>query len=247
MRLQLIVGLAMLSAVGCAHTVQYKLTDADQWQGPKIDKTLRVEMFRDQTTPVTQKTFVKDVYTYRTNCRDGYKNKEIADAVTQMVVTHLQASKLFKNVIDASSSQPADYELSATIAEYYGQGRVNKGAEEAEITGAALFSLAGVLVTMGATAREKTEIQASVDLQSITLRLASSTDVVWQSSINISTNFEAHFSEADEPVVFVHPDNCLKAAVTELIHQMAAALQTNTVSAVPSPPTDETQGSAAQK
>jgi hypothetical protein len=60
--------------------------------------------------------------------------------------------------------------------------------------------------------------------------------VVWHGSVNISTNFTAHFSEADAPRVFFHPDVCLKTAVTELIRQMAAAIQTNTVSAVPSPP-----------
>jgi hypothetical protein len=247
MKPRLIVGLAMLSCIGCAHTIQYKLSDDDQWQGAKIDKTLRVETFRDETSPVTQQTFVEDVYTYRTNYRDGYKNKEIADGVTQMVVKHLQASKLFKNVVDASSKQPADYELGATIAEYYGQGRVNKGAEGAELTGAALFSLAGALVTMGATAGEKTEIQARVNLQKITLRPASSTDVVWQTSISMSTNFSAHFSQADAPMVFFHPDRCLKTAVTELIRQMAAALQTNAVGAVPSPVAGEPPGPAAQK
>jgi hypothetical protein len=247
MRLQWIVGLMMLLCVGCAHTVQYKLTDADQWQGAKIDKTLRVDTFRDESSPVTQKTFVKDVYTYRTNYRDGYKNKEIAAGVTQMVVKHLQASRLFRNVIDASSNLPADYELSATITEYYGQGRVNKGAEGAELTGAALFGLAGALVTIGATSGQKTEIQADVDLQSIKLRPASSTDVVWQSSISISTNFGAHFSEADTPMVFFHPDHCLKIAVTELIRQMATALQTNTVRAVTSPLAVEPPVPAAQK
>src|SRR5664279_2791784 len=129
MRIPSMLALSAFLCSGCAHTVQYKLTEADRWPGAPIDKTVRVQVFGDLTTPPTQKTFQDGDYTYRTNYREGYKNKEVADGVTQMLVKHLRYSGLFRNVVPASDSQPADYELSGTIKEYYGQGRINRGAE----------------------------------------------------------------------------------------------------------------------
>ena len=95
------------------------------------------------------------------------------------------------------------------------------------------FGLIGVLLTSAATSGQKADIRAHVAFTNITLRTASSTNVVWQSSIDITTNFVADFAAANEQVIFSHPDNCLKTVVTELTRQLAAALQTNTVTIPP--------------
>jgi len=75
------------------------------------------------------KTVEEPPYTWRTNYRDKYKDKEIDNGVTAMVIKHLRLSGLFKDVIEQNSQRHADMELSGTIAEYTTQGRINKGAE----------------------------------------------------------------------------------------------------------------------
>ena len=222
---RLAVLLSTLLVVGCAHTVQYKLTDGDHWRGVPVDAVVRVRTLADETVPAAGNTIEEAPYTWRTNYRDKYKGKEIANGVTEMVIKHLRYSGLFKDVIDERSQRPADMELSGSIGEYAARGRVNKGAENTVMTGAILGSLIGVGLTSVATANEKTEIRATVTLRDLTLRDTVSTNIPWQDSITVSTNFTAHWSAADEEAVFQYPDNCLKSAVGELIHRLAEALE----------------------
>ena len=225
---KLLILLPLLLAVGCAHTVQYKLTKGDRWPGSPVDAVLRVTTLADQTVPTMEKTVEEPPYTWRTNYRDKYKNKEIDNGVTAMVINHLRQSGLFKDVIEQNSQRHADMELSGTIAEYTARGRVNKGAENAVMTGAVLGSLIGVGITSAATANEKTEIHATVTLGDLTLRDTASTNVLWHDTITVSTNFTAHWSAADEDAVFQYPDDCLKSAVGELIPLLANALKGKT-------------------
>src|ERR1043166_3616320 len=99
MRIARAVALLTLFGVGCAHTVQYKLSSQDRWPGPKIDKVLAVGMLADQTTPETERTIKIDAYTWRTNFRDKYKNEEISSGVTAMLAKHLAHSGLFRKVV----------------------------------------------------------------------------------------------------------------------------------------------------
>ena len=225
---KLLMLLPLMLTVGCAHTVQYKLTNSDHLPGAPINAVLRVTTLADQTTPTTEKTVEEPPYTWRTNYRDKYKDKEIENGVTAMVIKHLRESRLFKEVIEQNSKRHADMELSGTIAEYTAQGRINKGAENTVMTGALLGSLIGVAITSSATAGEKSEVRATVTLRDLTLRDAASTNVLWQDTITVSTNFTDHWSAADEEAVFQHADNCLKSAVEELIHRLAAALKEKT-------------------
>ena len=227
--------------VGCAHTVNYKLTDADRWSGEKLDKVLRVQQFVDQTPPpeMTERAARPDLhqpasqvasrsrqegdYTWRINYRDGYANKEIANGVTKMIVKHLKYTGLFRDVTEGSSSKPADYELTGSISLYHAEGRVNKGAETAVAVGSG-FGLIGVLTTYGATAKEKTTIHADVELRDLSVTDSVQHQPLWNDTVSVSTNFDAPFEAASEPIVFTHADNCLKQAVTELIQRLAARL-----------------------
>jgi hypothetical protein len=225
---KLLILLPLLLTVGCAHTVQYKLTKSDHSFGSPVDAVLRVTTLADQTVPTTEKTVEEPPYTWRTNYRDKYKDKEIDNGVTAMVIKHLRESGLFKDVIGQNNQRHADMELSGSIAEYSARGRVNKGAENSVMTGALLGSFIGVALTSAATSGEKTEIRATVTLRDLTLRDAASTNVLWHDTITVSTNFTDHWSAADEEAVFQHADNCLKSAVEELIHLLAEALKGKT-------------------
>lgn len=228
-----------LLTVGCSHTVKYKLTDADRWTGAKIDKVIRVQTFVDQTPPpammdrpaqpdlhkpatrIAARTVIEDGRTWRINYRDGYKNHEIATGVTHMLARHLQHAGLFKNVIEGADA-PADYELTGTITTYRAAGEPSVGAETAVMVGAGAGGLLGALVTAGATAGMKSEIRAAVELRAVALTDLQQTKPVWTDTISVSTNFTAHWQQADVPVVFHHADACLKQAVAELIQRLAA-------------------------
>jgi hypothetical protein len=218
-------------SMGCAHTVQYKLTEADRWKGEPIDAVLKVQTLNDKTVPVTEKEFKSEGYTWRTNFRDGYKDKEIVHGVTRMVVEQLRYSHLFKDVVDESSSSNADYILSGNIDEYLAQGRANIGAETGVIAGSVVGSFVGMGIAMIATSGEKSEVHAEVTLGDLQLQDASTTNLVWQNTINEGTNFVGHWLAGDTAKVFDHADNCLKTAVSELIRQLAEKLEHNSTPA----------------
>jgi hypothetical protein len=229
----------MLLSVGCAHSVNYKLTEADRWSGAKIEKVVRVQTFVDQTpdpemierpamsdlhrpaTLVEARTLQEGDYTWRLNYRSRYSNKEIANGVTKMIVKHLKHAGIFRDVVDSSSNVPADCELTGNITAFHAEGRVNKGAEGAVAAGSG-FGLIGVLATHGATAGQKTEIRADIELRDVSLTDITQHQPLWIDTITISTNFVAPFEAASEPMVFVHTDNCLKQAVTEMMQRLAA-------------------------
>ncbi|MEY2428670.1 MAG: hypothetical protein QOJ40_1555, partial [Verrucomicrobiota bacterium] len=73
--LPLLVSLFVLT--GCSHTIKYKLTEKDRWTGPKINKTVSVGTFTDQTTPETRKEIKIDKDTWRTNYRSHYANSNL--------------------------------------------------------------------------------------------------------------------------------------------------------------------------
>src|SRR5215510_5442918 len=110
MKRSLAASILTLLLVGCTHTVGYKLTENDRWKGPKIDKILVVHPFTDQTVPITSSVELmvrgewhtnqvaaqrspKDGGTgtnvvhrtvsdeWRTNYREGYKDKDLGRAV----------------------------------------------------------------------------------------------------------------------------------------------------------------------
>lgn len=239
---QLLLIAFLVLSVGCAHTVNYKLTDAERWTGNTIDKVVRVETFLDQTPPpvkqekeiiegdlhpvikiIDQRTIKQDGATWRINYRDGYANQEIAKAVTLMLIKHLKHAGLFRDVVDASNGRLAEYELSGTIKTYHAQGRVNSGAETGFILGG---MVAGAPMAAGFTAGQETEIRVTIELTDLRLADLSRAQPVWQDSIVINTNFPVHWMAADQDLMFNHPDHCLKQAVTELIRRLAAIPQT---------------------
>jgi hypothetical protein len=227
-------GLLLLAAcIGCSsgHVVKYKLGRADTWGGPPVSGVLRVMPLVDQTTPVTVKAVKEGEYTYRPNTREFYRQQEIANNVTEMLIKHLKASGLFKDVVNHNSTATATLELTGTIADYSSRGRVNKGAETTQLTCLCIGipfvpigPLIGNLIGAGITAGAKTDVEASVSLKDMTLRPVGGTQVLWQDTINVRTNFTAHWSHAYPLNVMKHADNCLQPAVNEMIQQVGKTL-----------------------
>ena len=213
--------------VGCSHTIKYKLTDQDRWTGPKLNQTIWVGSFTDQTTPETRKEVDIAKDRWRTNYRSGYANSNLTADISAMIAKHLVYSGLFKSVVTGDSSA-ADCTLSGNLSEYWSIGRVHSEAE-ATVATMAGFGLVGAIISSTGTASAKTEIRVSVKLNDIKLT-GKSGQLLWQDSISVQTNFPAHFREAEKSMVFNHTDNALKVAVTEIIRRIGSTLATNQVS-----------------
>lgn len=91
------------------------------------------------------------------------------------------------------------------------------------------FGLIGALLGAASTAGSQTAIRVSVSMDDLKLT-GKSGEVLWQKSINVQTNFPAHFDAAETDKVFTHADNALKEAVTEMINLIGTAQLTNQVS-----------------
>lgn len=220
--------LVAVSGVGCAHSIQYKLTSADRWSGVIIEKTVVVKTFKDDTVPPAQAETHEGAYTWRHNVRDGYKDKEIAHGVTAMIAQHLSYSGLFKQVRFEEDEDRADLVLTGTITEYSVSARVNKGAETT-MNASAGFGAIGALLAAAVTAREQTEIICDVKLLYLELRDRLSGQIVWQDAIEVRRDFSAYFTQAAQGVLYRHADDCLKEVVAEMIGRISQAQVTGAI------------------
>jgi hypothetical protein len=202
---------------GCTHTVNYKLAEKDKWDGPKIDKTLRVDTLAESEAVYAERKLELDGKVCRTNYRKGYKDGQIATAISDMIARHLAHSGVFKSVV-RNNSEPADWVLSGTIKEYKAAASINSTAEGVQ-AGTTGFGLIGAIIGSASTAGMKTAVKASVEVSPLTLTDGSG-KVLWQTNLGANTNFVAHFSASDERAVFHHADQLLKEAVSGLIQNL---------------------------
>jgi curli biogenesis system outer membrane secretion channel CsgG len=217
--------------MGCTHTITYKLSEKEKWTGPKIDKVVCVETFVDKAPPQTAKEIENEKQTWRTNYRGRYVNKEISQGVSDMIARHLAHCGMFKKVVRGSNAPGADWLLRGEIAQYSSMARVNFVAEGVGI-GTAGFGAIGALIGAASTAGAKTDVRTQVQLDNIGVSDRLSGKVLWTGSVSASTNFTAHWRNADEPMVFRHADESLKQAVADLIRHLAKVpTQSNTVTA----------------
>jgi hypothetical protein len=218
---------SILVLSGCSHTISYKLTEQDRWTGPKLNQTISVGPFIDQSTAETQKEVILGNDTWRTNYRSHYAKPNLASDLSAIIAKHLAYSGLFAKVVNGAPSA-ADVSLSGDLSEFWSIAKVHSDAEATASTMAG-FGLAGAIITSVSTASAKTEIRVSVKLKDLKLT-AKSGDLLWQDSISVQTNFPAHFREAAPALVFNHADNGLKQAVSEMIRRIGTTLATNQLS-----------------
>jgi hypothetical protein len=209
---------AML-ALGCSHTVKYKLAESDRWRGTARPEILRVDAFVENgAVPLDEEVLIGQKRC-RTNARKRYK-PEPAAAVTDMVATHLAHSGLFRKVI-RGTSEPADLILSGTISNYTATAIINDAAESISVSSSTM-GLAGAIIGSLATAGMKTDIAGKVELSPITLR-DNSGNLLWQGSAVASTNFTAHFKQGGRGAIYKYPDDLLKRAVNDLVQKLSQA------------------------
>ena len=219
----LILSTVLLVAVGCTHTVKYKLTEEDRWIGPKTDQVLCLVPLIDKTSTNTERRLSVGSDVWRTNHRGRYENKEIAKGVTAMVAKHLDHSRLFKKVVVGTNVQESDLLLRGDISDYSSMAKINSTAEGIT-AGTAGFGLIGAIVGSATTSGSKTEVKSRVELGNVELRRSNPSTLIWSGTVVSSTNFAAHWRNAEEPVVFAHADDSLKRAVSELVRKLGKSL-----------------------
>ncbi|MEY2466917.1 MAG: hypothetical protein QOD03_1438 [Verrucomicrobiota bacterium] len=217
-----------LLVTGCLHTVKYKLTEADRWNGPKIDAVLLVQPITDKTTYTTNDWKPKTVEgeTWRTNPRGGYSHTNLTKDVTAMVAKHLAYSGLFSKVV-TDKTAVGDYVLSGKLTAFKTSAQVNSKAETIAGVSSA-FGLIGAVVGSTATAQMKAEVKTWVTLDELRVNDKSG-QIRWQESIHIAKDETMNFREADSFVLYKHPDAALKEAVTDLIRRLGTSSLTNRV------------------
>jgi hypothetical protein len=224
--------LSLLLLTGCAHSVKYKLTAQDRWNGDHIDKVACVQNFSDHAVLLTNNEVKLEDKTWRVNPRSGYKNKDLTDGVTHMIARHLEHSGLFKRVVTGTNAAGADLDLTGEISAYTAMARVNSAAEGVTM-GTAGFGAIGALIGGLSTSGMKTDVRAEVVLTNVVLVTRSSGAVLWRNSVIAQTNFTGYWRNADRAVVYAHADAMLKQAVRELIQNLAAAIAAKNTNSPP--------------
>lgn len=221
--------LALLSGMflfGCAHTVEYDLTDADRASGQKINQLVEVKKFADAIPKRTSDTVVIGGETWRINPQRGYTGGDIAYSVSSMVARHLDHSGLFRGTIykggfdEDSIPTGAPLILTGTVAEYSVMGRVNRGAELKE-TASGFFGLTGMAVRAVANIDEETEWRVKITLKNIQLKQARTGQILWRDTLSLSRRcVGADYEAAGTQAVYNHVDACLKDLVSEMVRRM---------------------------
>jgi ABC-type lipoprotein release transport system permease subunit len=224
--------------VGCAHTISYKMTDADRLNGKQITGVLCVQPFLDNTfsdhaIAITNKVGYTTNDTWRLNYRKKYNSTNLSAEVTGMIMKQISYSGLFTNVVLGTATN-ADWYLSGTLAQFIAMGQVNEDAEEREAvlaglgagTGGAIGGALGVIIGNATTAHMKSIIKTIVKLDE--LKVSDRTGkVYWRDSITISNCVTASFHDANAGYIFNYPDWALKEAVTKMIVHMESSALTN--------------------
>jgi hypothetical protein len=217
--------------VGCAQTVNYKLTKSDRWTGPKIDAVVCVQPIVDCTLvtnmdwrPHTEHIGKDD---WRTNYCGGYGQTNLTAQVTAMIIKHLSYSGLFTKVVSETNAN-ADYFLSGKLADFQTHCQVNEKAENIQAVSDG-FGLIGAIVGIASTSGMKSEIKTSVKLDDLKLK-DSLNQILWQDSVNVSTDVITNFEEANDMLVFNRPNQALKDAVKEMIYRLGNSSLTNRTS-----------------
>jgi hypothetical protein len=216
-----------LLLVGCAHKINYKLTEEDRWRGPKINGALYVKSFADQTVSITNKVERIEGKKWRTNFRKGYAETNLTAAVTAMIAKHIAHSGLFSKGVSGLDSD-ADWILSGELANFDTRAQVNDTAENVQAVSAG-FGALGALVGGVSTSKMTSEIKTHVELSDLKLSDKNGSGV-WRDSIVITNSVAANFNAASKQAVFYHPDENLKKAVAEMIQRMGNS-RTNASSA----------------
>ena len=224
-----ILAVAILAS-GCAHTVEYDLSQQDKVSGKKISQVVEVKKFMDSIPKRTEGVVVIDGEDWRTNPQRGYKNEDVAGSVTTMVARHLGHSDLFTGVVCKEAKEKPKKDpgepsliLTGTITEYSVFGKVNELGETTSGV-ASMFGLAGALAGLAANSDENTELRVKVELKNLELKDVKTGKVLWRDYIAVNKHITEDFEAAHPQAVYNYADEGLKEAVDQMIKRMSAQL-----------------------
>lgn len=215
---------------GCSshHHVTYKSAPSDCWTGQKIAGTLCVLPVGNGILLTTNIEDVINDETWRNNYAQGYDQTNFNAEITTAIAKQLDYSGLFTKVV-SGTNKSTDYYLSGTLTDFEVHGRANKTAEGILLTSSAVGSFVGMGIGMASTAGMKCEVKASIHLDDLTLKNKDG-DILWKDSISLSTNYTAHYFEADPVNIFCRSNLLLKDAVNEMVRHLGNSMFTNRVS-----------------
>ncbi|MFO1477238.1 MAG: hypothetical protein U1F98_11365 [Verrucomicrobiota bacterium] len=258
MNRSLTVFLLPILLAGCAHKINYPLTEQDRWTGPTIQKVLVVRPFKDETVAITNSVEYTVRSEWHTNHNSGMTPKTKPDwNVPSTNVVHREISDEWRtNYRGGYDNKDLGLAVGAMVAKHLAHSglfnRVEFGTnatgdytltgtlteysvralanETAEgiKAGTAGFGLLGAVVGSVSTSGMTSQVRVMVKIDNLTLATREG-EAVWQNNLVLTNNFTAHYTAADPIMVFQHPDDGLKTLVTGLIRELGASTLTNRI------------------
>ena len=229
----LIVG-TLVAGPGCLYrqSVKYSLKDVSPVAtSPFAGRTLAVKEFEDtrppqETRSVWRKIFGKpapeesrDGKDWFFNGNDNYKDKRAAPWVTRMVVKHLAATKVFKEVKVSGKDPPgSDLLLEGKIKDFWG-GKERSDTAEGIRTTSMFFGAVGGLVGALMTTQVKTEYRGKTMLIDLKLSEVRTGKALWQGSVEGEVSGKS-MADTEGLTAYRHANDSLKEAMKSLVEKI---------------------------
>jgi len=228
----LIVG-TLVAGPGCIHqSVDYSLKDVSPVAAtPFAGRTLAVREFEDARPPqptrsLSERTggkFVPEEFRYGRrwlyNGNEHYTNKRVAPGVTRMVVMHLAATKLFKEVKLSGKDPPgSDLLIEGKIADFWG-GKERSDTAEGIRTTSMFFGAVGGLVGALMTTQVKTEYRGKTMLIDLKLSEVRTGKALWQGSVEGEVSGKS-MADTEGLTAYRHANDSLKEAMKSLVEKI---------------------------
>jgi len=214
-----------LSASGCTirHKMAYDLHDVPVLSGgPFGQSAVQIEPFTDAREPAIKSRAKGSLNQPPVVMRDGddwyctadgHWELSIAQGVTQALAEHLRGAKLFGAVFTSAPGTPPQYVLRGTITRL-------EACRQREATSEAFVSQMG-LIGLAIAATNTVDYDATVTLEDVRLIDVGTQATVWQGR-GEGTVKGVEPIDAYGGTVFLHTTGALKAAVEQLVDQLAA-------------------------
>ena len=237
----LIVG-TLVAGPGCFHqSVDYSLKDVSSvTASPFAERTLAVREFEDARLPQPTRSFSErermgiklppEEFRYGRkwlyNGNEHYTDKRVAPGVTRMVVKHLAATNLFKEVKVSGKDPPgSDLLLEGKIKDFWGGTEPSHTADAIRNT-SMWFGAAGALLGALAISRVKTEYSGRTVLIDLRLSEIRAGQVLWKGTVEGTVSGKG-MADTEGWTAYRHANDSLKEATKSLVEKIQESV-TNT-------------------
>jgi hypothetical protein len=220
--------IVLLAAIcGCAahrQQVRYELDDVPQLSGgPWSGYSLGVVDLVDTRAPevksrrgdVLEPAWVtREGDDWYVNGDDHYESPLVAASATVMLIDHLRSTRVFKDVLPASTATGTDLTLSGELRQLDGYVDRQAGTQAVASQG----GLLGLVVGTTTSAR----YDASVQLTNLRLVETASSRVLWEGQVEATLKGETPLIVSNHWYVYSHANAALKMAVGKLVDRLVA-------------------------